>query len=220
MVPSVAKLFDTLSDDGVFHAGPAHSLRLLLALRAALHMRREFSPLFARAFDRSAPVILLDLAALGAVVRRASPRLPWLSEGRAGDLRLLQSVPPVAHGIIGAARQHRRDLPPPAPRAAHAIHHHLVLEQRPLLAVAVRVVALRVVSRLVVARLVGREACRRAAVARPAAAAARSTVARTPASSAFGRLALSPLDGASQVRGEYSWRVQLQLGEPRRLVVV
>ena len=49
--------------------------------------------------------------------------------------RLLQPVPPVAHGVVGAPRQPRGDLPPPQPQLVHAAVDRDVLLRRPRRAV-------------------------------------------------------------------------------------
>lgn len=51
-------------------------------------------------------------------------------------------VPTISDRIVRAARQHRRNLPPSAARAAHALHHHLIFIEGPLLAIAVGALSL------------------------------------------------------------------------------
>mmetsp|Transcript_31497 Transcript_31497/g.67731 ORF Transcript_31497/g.67731 Transcript_31497/m.67731 type:complete len:264 (-) Transcript_31497:758-1549(-) len=48
--------------------------------------------------------------------------------------RVLEPLPTIAHGVIGAAWQHRRDLPPAAAKLDHANTNYPILSRRPLLA--------------------------------------------------------------------------------------
>ena len=136
--PLVPELGDTLHDDVVLCAGPRGAL-LLVPRRALLLLRRALPVYFLVWRPRlpRRPVAGAAAAAAAAANTRGSEargafRVGLLLLG--GAHRLLQSAPPVAHGVVRSAGQLRGNHAPLAAQHLHAMAYEIVLCHAPLLA--------------------------------------------------------------------------------------